>query len=117
VAVGTRLFPNSVANLREEQFRGCRVSFPSWNEGLPQMPRYYFDMREGDEIAPDEEGMELRTIEAVQEEAARSLADMARDAIRRSADDAEQRMSIEVRDEAGPVMQVKFVFEVHQHRH
>jgi hypothetical protein len=30
------------------------------------MHRYYFDMREGDEIAPDEEGMELRTIEAVQ---------------------------------------------------
>jgi hypothetical protein len=48
------------------------------------MPRYYFDMREGDEIAPDDEGMELHTIEAVQEEAARSLADMARDAIRRS---------------------------------
>ena len=23
------------------------------------MARYYFDMREGDEIAPDEEGMEL----------------------------------------------------------
>jgi hypothetical protein len=34
------------------------------------MPRYYFDMREGDEIAPDEEGMELDTLEEVQEEAA-----------------------------------------------
>jgi hypothetical protein len=41
------------------------------------MARYYFDMREGDQIAPDEEGMELRTMEAVQEEAARTLADMA----------------------------------------
>jgi hypothetical protein len=39
-------------------------------------------MREGDEIAPDEEGMDLRAIEAVQEEAARTLADMARDSIR-----------------------------------
>ena len=28
------------------------------------MARYYFDMREGDQIAPDEEGMELRTMEA-----------------------------------------------------
>jgi hypothetical protein len=92
--------------------------FPYWNEGSPQMPRYYFDMREGDEIAPDEEGMELRTLEAMQEEAARSLADMARDAIRRhSPDRAGRRMSIEVRDEAGPVMQVNFTFEVHQHRH
>jgi hypothetical protein len=82
------------------------------------MPRYYFDMREGDEIAPDEEGMELHTIEAVQEEAARTLADMARDAIRgRRTDGAGHQMSIEVRDEAGPVMRVKFTFEVHQHRH
>jgi ATP dependent DNA ligase-like protein/uncharacterized protein DUF6894 len=38
--------------------------------------RNYFDLREGDDIAPDEEGMEL-TIEAVQEEAPRALADMA----------------------------------------
>ena len=43
------------------------------------MSRYYFDMRQGDEIASDEEGLELPTIESVQEEAARSLADMARD--------------------------------------
>jgi len=83
----------------------------------PPMPRYYFDMREGDEIAPDEEGMELNTMQAVQEEAARSLADMARDAIRGSPNGAEHRMSIDVRDDAGPVMQVKFTFEVHQHRH
>ena len=27
------------------------------------MKRYYFDLREGDDIAPDDEGMELPTIE------------------------------------------------------
>ncbi|WP_376701224.1 DUF6894 family protein [Bradyrhizobium australiense] len=27
------------------------------------MPRYYFDIREGDELALDEEGLELSTIE------------------------------------------------------
>jgi len=81
------------------------------------MPRYYFDMRVGDESAPDEQGMELHTMQAVQEEAARSLADMARDAIRRSPNGAEHRMSMDIRDDAGPVMQVKFTFEVHQHRH
>ncbi|WP_373691754.1 MULTISPECIES: DUF6894 family protein [Bradyrhizobium] len=37
------------------------------------MRRYYFDIREGDEIFPDEEGLEFSTIEKVQEEAARSL--------------------------------------------
>jgi hypothetical protein len=45
------------------------------------MSRYYFDMRQDDEIVSDEEGLELLTIESVQEEAARSLADMARDAV------------------------------------
>ena len=37
------------------------------------MPRYYFDIREGDDFAPDEEGLEFSSIQAVQEEAARSL--------------------------------------------
>ena len=46
------------------------------------MPRYYFDLRDGDDLAVDEEGVELRDMELVQEEAARSLADMARDAVR-----------------------------------
>ena len=32
------------------------------------MKRFYFDIREGDEIIPDEEGLELSTIEKVQEE-------------------------------------------------
>ena len=36
--------------------------------------RYYFDIREGDDLAPDDEGLELPSIERVQEEAARSLA-------------------------------------------
>jgi hypothetical protein len=30
------------------------------------MKRYFFDMRDGDDLAPDEEGVELRTVEAVQ---------------------------------------------------
>jgi hypothetical protein len=82
------------------------------------MPRYYFDMREGDEIAPDEEGMELDTLEEVQEEAARTLADMAKDGIRGGrTNGARGPMSIEVRDAAGPVLQVKFTLEVRQLRH
>lgn len=81
------------------------------------MPRYYFDMREGSEIAPDEDGLELSTIEAVQEEAARSLADMVRDAVRKHNDGAGHRMAIDVRDDKGPVLQVKFTFEIERHRH
>jgi hypothetical protein len=81
------------------------------------MARYYFDIREGDELAPDEEGLELSSIERVQEEAARSLADMARDAVRKNHDGAGNQMAIEVRDDNGPVLQVKFTFEINRHKH
>jgi hypothetical protein len=81
------------------------------------MPRYYFDLRDGDELAVDEEGVELRDI--VQEEAARSLADMARDVVRRPTHDRNltHQMAIEVRDDHGPVMQVKFTFAVEKLKH
>ena len=81
------------------------------------MPRYYFDMRHEDEIATDEEGLELPTIESVQEEAARSLADMARDAVRSHRDVTRRPMVIEVRDDSGPVLQARFTFEVERQRH
>ncbi|MCK1518343.1 hypothetical protein IVB22_38860 [Bradyrhizobium sp. 190] len=81
------------------------------------MKRYYFDLRKGDDIAPDDEGMELATIEAVQEEAARALADMARDAVRKHTDGAGHHMAIDVRDDDGPVLQVKFTFAINRHRH
>jgi hypothetical protein len=80
---------------------------------LNAMPRYHFDLRDGDDLVVDEEGMDLRDMEAVQEEAARSLADMARDEVRRTAGKAGGRcMAIEVRDAAGPVLQVKFTFAI-----
>ena len=81
------------------------------------MSRYYFDIREGDEFAPDDEGLELSTIQAVQEEAARSLADMARDAVRKRHDGAGHQMAIEVRDDNGPVLNVKFTFEIDRRKH
>jgi hypothetical protein len=80
------------------------------------MRRYYFDIREGDELAPDDEGLELSTVQAVQEEAARSLAEMARDAVRKHHDGAAHRMAIEVRDDDGPVLEVKLTFETNRHR-
>ena len=35
------------------------------------MPRFSFDLRDGDELAIDDEGLEVSAIEAVQAEAAR----------------------------------------------
>lgn len=73
--------------------------------------RYYFDMVEGDEIASDEEGMELPDIPAAQEEAAIALAAWAK-AMR--SDEIRSRLikiSIEVRDNAGLLMSLRFDFE------
>mgnify|MGYP001119505958 CR=1 FL=1 len=55
------------------------------------MPRYYFDLRDGDDLSLDEEGLALPSIDRVQDEAARSLADMARDAVRKDLNGAGRR--------------------------
>lgn len=81
------------------------------------MARYFFDLLEGDLLAVDEEGLELSSLGAVQAEAAKSLADMARDAVHNFPSGAgRQDMAIEVRDEVGPLMQVRFTFEVERPR-
>lgn len=75
------------------------------------MALYYFDLRDGDELVPDEEGMELRDMRAVQNEAARALSGFAWDAMRLEGAQGQQ-MAIEVRDAHGPVLEVKFSFEI-----
>jgi hypothetical protein len=74
--------------------------------------RYYFDLKDGDTIIPDEEGLELPDLQRVQQEAARSLADMARDAVSNFKGDANHEMAIEVRDDIGPLLQLRFYFAV-----
>ncbi|RXT54298.1 DUF6894 family protein [Bradyrhizobium betae] len=82
------------------------------------MPRYYFDLLDGGVLACDEEGLLLPNLQAAQAEAARSLADMARDAVDDLTATPDKRdMAIEVRDAAGPVMQVKFTFEIERSKH
>jgi hypothetical protein len=73
------------------------------------MTQYFFDICNGDQLTADEEGMELPDIEAAQEEAARSLADLARDHIRRQ---PACHMAIEVRDSNGPVLEASFFWRV-----
>ena len=72
------------------------------------MRRYYFDLRDDDALVEDEEGIELPDIESVQEEAARSLVDMAKDMVGGNGDSSPwHRLVIEVRDDNGPVLQAK----------
>ena len=75
------------------------------------MGRYYFDLRDSESLAVDEEGLELGDVQAAQEEAALSLADAARDSRRRS-DGGLHQMTIEVRTDDGPLMRVSFSFDV-----
>jgi hypothetical protein len=77
------------------------------------MPRYYFDVRDGEIITADDEGFELANVEAAQNEAALSLAEMAKDRIRGRAENGEpNRMAVEVRSETGPIFQARLSFEV-----
>jgi hypothetical protein len=80
--------------------------------------RYYFDIRYGDTINPDEEGMDFLSLGDVQEEAARSLADTLRyPESCEGGDGAAHSISIEVRDENGPVLEVRYRFERDGQRH
>ena len=45
------------------------------------MPRHCFDVRDANELAVDDEGMELPTLEAVPQEAAKSLVNTAKHAV------------------------------------
>ena len=76
------------------------------------MPRYYFDMMDHNGLLADEEGLDLRDLDAAQEEAARSLSDMVRDATRTPTQDPIEQLGVEVRDETGPVMHVRFSFDI-----
>ena len=78
------------------------------------MARYYFDLREGTELFLDEDGVELPTLRAAQREAARALGAMAQE-LEPTAEG--QDMSIEVRNEDGPLFQVALVFAIRRPKH
>ncbi|MGY3118466.1 hypothetical protein ACVWXQ_002403 [Bradyrhizobium sp. S3.14.4] len=70
------------------------------------MTRYYFDIRDDTGLYPDEEGLEFDTQQEAEVEAARSLANLAKDfaTIR-------QDVSVEVRIEVERVFQAAFIFD------
>ncbi len=78
------------------------------------MPRYYFDIRDGDALIKDDEGTVLLDIADAQIEAAHLLADMTVELSMRAADLSGHAMSVEVRDTAGPAFSVGFAFSKEQ---
>ena len=71
------------------------------------MRKYYFDLRHGDKVSEDEEGMLLPNLEEVQKESLMALAGMAT-----ALSVFPSSMAVEVRDEDGSVMRVRVVFEI-----
>lgn len=77
------------------------------------MPFYYFDLHDGDERAVDEEGIELSSMDDVQNEAAYALADMLREAVRATNGNPQARhLTVEVRDNGGPLLDARFAFDM-----
>lgn len=78
------------------------------------MPRYFFDIRNGQDLYPDEEGLELADQRTAEIEAAMSLAGLAKDL---PPLDEPEHMAIEVRTQEGPVFQAAFIFEITRLKH
>ena len=72
------------------------------------MPRFYFDIRDGDSLAVDEEGLDLTGQRAAEMEALLSLADIVRELETFASVDS---LAIEVRDERGPILRATFICE------
>lgn len=74
------------------------------------MPRFYFDVRDGDRFFRDDEGLELSTFERARAEATRALAEIAKEALPGA---VQRELAIEVRDGSpGPVLRTSLWFEV-----
>jgi hypothetical protein len=69
------------------------------------MGRYFFDVIAAGELTTDEEGMILPDMASVRREVSLSLADLARDAVRR---EGCSRLAISVRNEDGPTCEAVF---------
>jgi hypothetical protein len=72
------------------------------------MQLYFFDTRDNDQFVKDDVGLEYPDLEAVKVEAARALAELARDVIPGS---LKRELAVEVRDAQGPVLIARMTFE------
>jgi hypothetical protein len=69
---------------------------------------YFFDTRDNDDFIEDDVGLELPDLEAVKVQSGKALAELARDVIPGS---VRRHLSIEVRDEEGPLLIAMMMFE------
>lgn len=75
------------------------------------MPRFYFDVRYGASLVADETGFELSGLNEAQEEATRTLGELARESLPRMA--APGVLAVHVSDAAHrPLIEVSLTYEV-----
>lgn len=72
------------------------------------MPLYFFDTRDNDLFIQDDIGAEHPDLESVKVEAAKALAELARDVLPGS---LRRELAVEVRDKAGPILIARMTFE------
>jgi hypothetical protein len=70
--------------------------------------RYFFDTRDNDVFLEDDEGLEFEDLGAVRDQAALSLAELARDVLPGS---IQRKLSVEVREGQRPVLKALLTFE------
>jgi hypothetical protein len=75
------------------------------------MRRYYFDLVDSSDVSADEEGMELPDVQSAQEEAALALAALVKEMRLNGPQASLTGIAIDVRDNAGLVMRLRFEFE------
>ena len=80
------------------------------------MPRYYFDVRDEEGISTDDEGIEFRALEGAWMEAALSAAELAKERLPARLFHGDQQMTVDIRDERGPVIRVSVTFSVEPRR-
>jgi hypothetical protein len=74
------------------------------------VPRYFFDVHDGDTNSPDDEGLELGGLDEAQSEAVRTLPEVAKDIL---PDGAAREFVITVRDAAGsPILRARLEVSV-----
>lgn len=65
------------------------------------MPRFFFDIHDGEMFTPDHEGLELESLEAAKDEAKRTLPDIVKDEM----PDGDRRdFTVDVKNAAGQIV-------------
>ena len=77
------------------------------------MPRFYFDVRDGENISRDDKGLDFPSLERAQHQAAQALGEWVRFA---SPSGTGRQMTVEIRDEAGKLLvRMSLKYEVEHH--